>query len=45
MRALFLSILMVLSLGLRAETFNEVISLDERPDGVVFEILAPNERS
>lgn len=45
MRALFLSILMVLSLGLRAETFNEVISMDERPDGVVFEILAPNERS
>lgn len=43
MRELLLTALLLVSALAKAETFNEVISLEERPDGVVFEILAPTE--
>lgn len=45
MRALLLTALLLVATLAKAETFNEVMSLEKRPDGVVFEILAPNEPS
>lgn len=45
MRVLILSLLLVLSLPLKAESLKQVLELKQAPPGVVFEILAPNETS
>lgn len=45
MRALFAALLLIIAIPTQAASVKEVLSLEEAPPGVVFEILAPNEKS
>ena len=45
MRALLFSLVFMLSLPLKAESLKQVLNLKQAPEGVVFEVLAPNESS
>lgn len=45
MKSLLIALILLIATPLKAATLNEVLVMEQRPDGVVFEILAPNERS
>jgi len=45
MRVLYVALLLLLAMPLKAESLQQVLSLKEPPAGVVFEILAPSQSS